>query len=158
MTKNIKIEEIMDKNRITSAEFLELTKISQATLSRKVKDENFISSTGAKKEMTETSKIPSWTFDKKLAEKYASDPQDKPQKVNIATGKNSPPKKTPLLLTDGSERKQVSTENILLIPYKIYLTLDEAKLLTGFPKSELHKFSELKFGRRVIKKSELEKL
>lgn len=45
-----------------------------------------------------------------------------------------------------------------LIPHKLYLTLDEAKALTGFPKTALAKYSELKHGRRVIKRSKLEKI
>jgi hypothetical protein len=45
-----------------------------------------------------------------------------------------------------------------VLPHKIYVTLDEARDLTGFPKTQLFKFSELKFGRRVIKRSKLEKI
>lgn len=52
----------------------------------------------------------------------------------------------------------VEFTNALILPHKIYVTLAEAKLLTGFPMSELFKFSELKFGRRVIKKSRLEEI
>lgn len=46
----------------------------------------------------------------------------------------------------------------LILPHKLYVNLHEAKLLTGFPMTELHKLSVMKFGRRVIKKSKLEKL
>lgn len=45
-----------------------------------------------------------------------------------------------------------------LLPHKIYLTLDEAKALTGFPKTALKRLSVLKHGRRVIARSKLDKI
>lgn len=62
----------------------------------------------------------------------------------------------------GSDRQAVDLvkhlSNAFTLPAKIYLTLDEAKALTGFPKTELRKISELKFGRRVISRRKLEKI
>lgn len=48
--------------------------------------------------------------------------------------------------------------DVALLPHKLWLSLDDAKALTGFPKTELHSISVLKFGRRVISRKKLEAL
>jgi hypothetical protein len=52
-------------------------------------------------------------------------------------------------------RKQAE---VSIIPHKLWLSLKEAKALTGFPESQLRTISELKFGRRVISRKQLEKI
>lgn len=46
----------------------------------------------------------------------------------------------------------------ILLPHKLFLTLDEARDLTNWPKSQLHKHSELVHGRRLIRRAKLDKL
>lgn len=151
----------MQNNRITREEFITIcrangVKMSQPTLDRHLKDENFIVEVDAKKEMTATSKIPAWTFDREKTQSYKP---NKPAKKSVTAIVKAPVQAVAMVQAPArSEKQGIDAQNVLLIPHKIYLTLDEAKLLTGFPKSELRKISELKFGRRVIKKSKLEKI
>lgn len=67
--------------------------------------------------------------------------------------------------TAGIERREAIPGNLsaeiaaaFILPHKLYYSLDDAKALTGFPKSQLRTISELKFGRRVISRKKLEKI
>lgn len=63
------------------------------------------------------------------------------------------PKETPqdIVVSPGTRR----IYDPVLIAHKPYLTLDEARTLTGFPKSRLKELSELIYGRRVIRRERL---
>lgn len=156
--------------KITSDEFIKLVvenggKMSQATLARRLKDENFIETVGASKEKVDYSKVAVWLFDRELSEKYS----------NGQTGTENAPKSTAIVkierknslskLTDDQFEKllpsrqgktidELLSETILL-PHKLVLNLIEANKISGLPKEFLKKYGTLtnsgyKFTRETL--------
>lgn len=149
-------------NRITKAQAAKIAGMHEKTLERHTDKIEFQEATGyLKNSLNGRVSFDETMFRQHLAGATGSEQintdadRPEPAKAIVKASKTLPAAK------NGQARRDLLADelfNAFLIPHKLYLTLDEAKTLTHFPKSELRKHSELKHGRRVIRRSKLEKL
>lgn len=146
-------------NRITKAQAAKIAGMHEKTLERHTNKIEFQEATGyLKNSLNGRVSFDETMFRQHLAGATGTEQINntlEPAKAIVKASKTLPAAK------NGQARRDLLADelfNAFLIPHKLYLTLDEAKSLTHFPKSELRKHSELKHGRRVIRRSKLEKL
>ena len=148
--------------QITKQEAARIAGLHEKTLERHIKDFDFRAATGYHKNPL-SKKV---TFDEQklrthvagiTGERIEAIPEAEPKAAIVKADRPGKIEARPVY----SQARTILADaafHAFLVPHKIYLPLDEAKALTGFPKSELQAFSELKYGRRVIKRSKLEKI
>lgn len=152
-------------NRIDKKKLQEITGLSSATVTRRLQHEWFIKATGAKMGRGKTND--KWTFDETKVRRYAAGENEPEPEEEIHEGivEHSDPtvQSTALIRAPAVPQEFLQPQNNMAGAYvllnKRFLTVEEAHVVSGLPKTYLKKQVAEKIGGRVlVRRSKLDEI